>query len=829
MSILRFDSLFIPLDGERTVHLLLADHEIKKPSKGNPESVLPDGWSGVIGDQKSIIGFDPDAERRGANQLQINELYDYYWEIFPDGTNIKIDDLVIGSSLVGSSRERDWHPKVQEKSLHGTFKYVNYLGSAWIEVSNKALQYVYPKIYFDVVTEKIDYEIEYRAMVESIASECQQLLLEWGSPTVVHISSDPEKRAQTLLEQFLFLRHVLGSEKLDVYLETIRRNAHTHLETELTWQPAPITSSRLFLSDPLRFGRRWIKANASTIGFKKGYTATEIIEQRKFDSFDTPPNRFVKFALQNFRSLSDDIINASIQGKSLKDEKGTAWLEANSMRDSLDSFLSTSFFDGVGQLGRIPYESQTLQKREGYREILHASLMLDAAAQIDWPGRSDAYDGTNRDVAVLYEYWLYFTLVRVLKTRLGMEVLEDPLREIDGALPFCCKSEDGRMVVNLKQGKDSFCRFQWKVQGEELLIHFFYNRRFSHSRVDTRGSYSKGFRPDYTLVIIPASFKTYDWFRAEQEAEREGQIAYLHFDAKYRVEKLDSIFGESEEETDQERQSAKSTGTFKNADLYKMHTYNEAIRRTVGSYVLYPGDDPVNKPNENRFERYHEIVPGVGAFAVKPNGIENESDPIGLEYLIAFLHDFLIHQASKFTEDHRIRYWTEGTIREPVEEFNSNILDFVHGNKPPIDTQMVLGFVRDDVEAEYCYQTKTFFCHAVEWDESVARSSDGSGKPGKTTDLDFDPFRSDLFVVYHQNCSTEWVADVSQVKLVSATQRASEMRRKLSEMHAAYYYRFDLINVQPAKRRDVSTMVHRRPGKPIAVSLATFASCPQLK
>jgi hypothetical protein len=346
--------------------------------------------------------------------------------------------------------------------------------------------------------------------------------------------------------------------------------------------------------------------------------------------------------------------------------------------------------------------------------------------------------------------------------------------------------------------------------------------------VDTRGSYSKGFRPDYTLVIIPGSFKTYDWLRAEQQAEREGQIAYLHFDAKYRVEKLASIFGESEEETDEERQSAKATGTFKNADLYKMHTYNEAIRRTVGSYVLYPGDDPVNKPNENRFERYHEIVPGVGAFALKPNGTETESGPIGLEYLIGFLNDFLLHQSSKFTQDHRIRYWTENTIREPVENFYSDNLDFPFEKKPPMDTQVVLGFVRGDAEAEYCYQTETFFCHAVEWDKSVARSSDGSGKPGETTDIDFDPFRSDLFVAYHQNHSTAWVAEVSHVKLVSAEERALEMGRELNEMQAAYYYRFQFAKIRPAKRRDLLRIISRRPGKPIAVSLTEFASCQEL-
>jgi nucleotide-binding universal stress UspA family protein len=79
------------------------------------------------------------------------------------------------------------------------------------------------RIPFEVASPKLDYEQEYRSMVEAIGEECQQLLLEWGTPSSLHLQVDPEKQTQTLLEQFLFLRHVLGPDKLDLYLETIAR------------------------------------------------------------------------------------------------------------------------------------------------------------------------------------------------------------------------------------------------------------------------------------------------------------------------------------------------------------------------------------------------------------------------------------------------------------------------------------------------------------------------------------------------------------------------------------------------------------------------------
>src|SRR5262249_51854902 len=112
-----------------------------------------------------------------------------------------------------------------------------------------------------------------------------------------------------------------------------------------------------------------------------------------------------------------------------------------------------------------------------------------------------------------------------------------------------------------------------------------------------------------------------------------------------------------------------------------------------------------------------------------------------------------------------------------------------------------------------------FFCHAVEWDGD-------SGEPGAPTDLGFDPFRSDLFVAYTRNISAQWIAEVQTVRLVTAAERAEELDLPAETMKAASYYRFQLQRIQPIARRDVSDLVHRRPGKPIARTLSEFATCP---
>jgi hypothetical protein len=101
------------------------------------------------------------------------------------------------------------------------------------------------------------------------------------------------------------------------------------------------------------------------------------------------------------------------------------------------------------------------------------------------------------------------------------------------------------------------------------------------------------------------------------------------------------------------------------------------------------------------------------------------------------------------------------------------------------DAQILLGFVRGDSGASACKATKTFYCHAVEWKKEAARNVDGSGDPGKPTNLDFDPFRSDVFVAYYQNTAEDWVAKVADVKIVTAKERAEETGGQLMEMNAA--------------------------------------------
>ncbi len=221
---------------------------------------------------------------------------------------------------------------------------------------------------------------------------------------------------------------------------------------------------------------------------------------------------------------------------------------------------------------------------------------VNLAAKLIWSGGENVYEAGKRDVAVLYEYWLFFKLLDIIKDVFDI----DPKSTED----LIITTEDG-LGLKLKQGNHTAIKGVYKKNTRWLNVEFSYNRTFSGDKdYPDGGSWTKNMRPDYTLTVWP--YEILD----QGDAKKEELIVHIHFDAKYKVENLYNIFSNdinlNEEKTDQ------SKGKYKRADLLKMHSYRDAIR-TGGAYILYPGQVPFNKFG------FHEIIPGLGAFPMRPS------------------------------------------------------------------------------------------------------------------------------------------------------------------------------------------------------------------
>jgi hypothetical protein len=151
-----------------------------------------------------------------------------------------------------------------------------------------------------------------------------------------------------------------------------------------------------------------------------------------------------------------------------------------------------------------------------------------------------------------------------------MTWLRDEASTESGPVPFCCKRADGGMRINLKRGVESFCFFCCQHYGQSLLIHFFYNRQFREQpAILEDGSYSKSFRPDYTLLYCQVNTnRKLAQSRRISRSRWNDFLSTLRRQISYRP--TQELFG-AIEETEIDRKEAKTTGTVKNADLYKMH------------------------------------------------------------------------------------------------------------------------------------------------------------------------------------------------------------------------------------------------------------------
>ena len=143
----------------------------------------------------------------------------------------------------------------------------------------------------------------------------------------------------------------------------------------------------------------------------------------------------------------------------------------------------------------------------------------------------------------------------------------------------------------------------------------------------------------------------------------------------------------NEEELDHEKTDNRK-GIYKNADVLKMHAYKDAIRRTSGAYVLYPGRETLKQKG------FHEIIPGLGAFPLRPS--KNDT---GIGELKTFILEIVEHLLNRVSQREKIAFRTydiyhtppgiENIVKEPLPEpYNTN-RDLI-----PDETYVLIGYCK---------------------------------------------------------------------------------------------------------------------------------------
>ncbi len=665
------------------------------------EIIAPSGSDTLSAETHPLVLISPEeAWDNSEERLQLQERGRYEYRLKP------ATGAPIGLTLL---RERGVQPSriVTEEEDRGLIEPQDHCGLFPLTIIRRgdATQRPLARGSVEVRSLKLGYREHYRGMLSFIAEKCSGLLLDCRAPTRLRLSTLWQQDSHILEQQLEFLRYTLESLAFRSAVDEVLRNPHRRLEGELEERDIsrPFKPGRDFARQVAKTKRRVALPDSHPLHATIKSLPARISVQSRTDFLDTAENRFAKMVVAEFRDFIADIAGHLARKATMNDEPQTQRLlrEARRLRGMLETQLSRGFFPDVSPPTVLPLGSPVLQRKAGYRELLLVWLQFHAGAQLAWDGGAEVFEAGARNVATLYEYWLFFQLEELFRQRF---VCEQPLHAL-----VVDKNKVPAQLV-LKRGvelKTPVAGIWSKTAGRHLKAEFHFNRKFPpRANQDEVGSWTRGVQPDYTISIWPAEY-------SPEEAERNELMVHVHFDAKYRVERVRELLGDpSDDEAFKKNTESKDRArtAAKYADLLKMHAYRDAVRRTAGAYVLYPGEP---KDAKLPFQGFHEVLPGLGAFAIRPN---KNGKPDGMSALADFLDKVIEHLANRTTARERVSYHISESyvVKEDPVSYGSLQLSEsdIYGEKyralPPAEQMVLVAWYENNAQLELARDAKGF-------------------------------------------------------------------------------------------------------------------------
>lgn len=631
-----------------------------------------------------------EAEEFSESQFQILEGNSYEYHLNKD--NFQLSASITG--IVIPSKRHSSSGRIVPNIYVGTLT-LDILNTA--ENNNKT-----SKLDIEVLATKFNQQLDksyrenYRFMLESITDKCTELLMQINSPVHQTFEIDFNSNQNTIYQRFCFVQTILNSSDFSESVQKVISNPKTNWNEEIevmdirkirkvsnhTLRQIIAGTNRTALPD----NHLLQKSNIQSVPLKiSGY--------RKTETLDTQENRFIKYVLEVFLKFSEVCLNIFQNNQMSKPIQ-----EAQYLINNLQNQLNNPFFQNINPPLTLKLNSPVLQKRSGYREILNRWLQFDLASKLIWKGGEDVYDAGKKDIASLYEYWIFFTLYDLIQEKFNIQNIyfnEQAYKHL------IVPTNDGLNVM-VKSGKHTALEGVFTKRNRDLKVKFSYNRTFkggsNYSDAKT-GSWTAPLRPDYTLTIWSNSF-------TEKEAEANESIVHIHFDAKYKITNFYQVVhpnldGFELENTLNQEDLDERKGTYKNVDLLKMHAYKDAIRRSGGAYILYPG------AKEKPFRGFHEIIPGLGAFSVNPSSNNDE-----INELSKFIDLIIEHLLDRTSQREKLSNETYRIFKEPKsdnEMLHESIPEYIETEKiNPDEIFVMIGYYKSNEQLEWILKTNLY-------------------------------------------------------------------------------------------------------------------------
>jgi predicted component of viral defense system (DUF524 family) len=435
---------------------------------------------------------------------------------------------------------------------------------------------------------------EFDALLADVMSVASALPFQAGGAGTLPYDPTIVGQEDVLYHAFVYLRHVLSDaaaeeDRLHRALELVTSDPHRRFDRRREAVPierahrvdeASLVRLMSGMEDLVR--ATGPAANLELTAKLRGYLPRAMTQVFVISTLDTPENRFVKAFLAMAAAIVTDMRAAVEQSHMPKAFARRLIDECDDLSCLLENARRHSMWSEVGEMIHVPAGSTVLQRRRGYRDVFRHFARMRLAARVPLP-RELVWDLLEtRDIAQLYELWCFFELATQIEALIGPPA-EAGIVQSD---PF---------GVSVRRGVG----IEW-ADGTWLT----YNSTFSRSAPANRRSYSLELRPDISLLVPRLPNKG------------------LHLlDAKFKVDAIVAQVGE-DSQPDQQLEEQERGGTFKRADVYKMHAYRDAIPSARSAWILYPGTEKrffsaLDHSVYRDFSKLPALLEGVGVVPVR--------------------------------------------------------------------------------------------------------------------------------------------------------------------------------------------------------------------
>jgi len=441
----------------------------------------------------------------------------------------------------------------KETKLSGTINFGNEIGSSKFEIRINGRTTL--TIEIEVFPTKLDYKSDYEAMLQQVSDEVHELAFDFLKKTYQNVGLGNSKGV-ALTTFWTLINHVF--DKMLVATRVIIDKSHHELIK--TVEIMPTYKIRGAAAQTIKWMNSHPQAATRTASGKVHFE--KALGVKKYVTLDTYENQFVKYVLESTLTRLTELEKAYTRTEKSRIIDIEVVNRINAMQSQIRKLLKFSFLNEVSTLKHMQSMSLVFAMALGYRELYKCYLILNKGLSL----HGDIFRISMKDTALLYEYWCFIMLNKILKEskdNLGNNKYK--LLKLD-----ILKVNYAGLTVVLKKGKASEVKYLNLRTNE--IISLKYNPPISNLPTVAQ-------RPDNVLTL------------EKKDHILKKSFEYI-FDAKYRINM--ALPG-----TEYARDYLKPGPELDSINA--MHRYRDAIvsnasksyianyeRRMFGAYVLFP-------------------------------------------------------------------------------------------------------------------------------------------------------------------------------------------------------------------------------------------------